>query len=110
MERPKTVDDMIRMLTELSNDGFGECRIVAAYQPNYPLRGSFDGIVPPEDYENPEGPCPECGKEYTVEGPEGCNCSTPDTIEHEHNVVHILVGTAPWDMNPYAPMSLWKER
>jgi hypothetical protein len=87
----RTVNDLIEILQELAEDGYGECRIVAAYQPNYPLVGEIDGVIPPEEEDDEDG--------------------DPEVTEGEgrkEGVVHVLVGHTPRGMSPYASKRLWE--
>jgi len=79
-----TVNEMIERLQEVAEDGFGECDLRLAFQPNWPLQFTVGGIATPDDaYEDEEE------RESTQE-------------DDAAGIVYIYEGHHP-DDSPYAP-------
>jgi len=86
-----TLDDLIERLTELQDDGYGDCRVRLAFQPSWPLALEIGRITPlraeadeDEDDDDYDGPLP------------------PRDPDDEY-VVWIADGGHPNDASPYAP-------
>lgn len=79
-----TVNEMIERLQEVAEDGFGECELRLAFQPNWPLQFRIGGIAVPADESRGMGEPDE----------------EPDDAD---SVVYIVEGNHPRDDSPYAP-------
>ena len=79
-----TVNEMIERLHEVAEDGFGECEVRLAFQPNWPLQFTVGGIATPEDESRGMGEPDE----------------EPDDAA---SVIYIVEGDHPRDDSPYAP-------
>ena len=47
----RTVDDLLGVLTEVSDAGYGDCKVRIAYQPSWPLRARVENVTAIEDEE-----------------------------------------------------------
>ena len=54
-EHTMTVNEMIERLQEAADDGFGECEVRLAFQPNWPLQYTVAGIATPDDESRAQG-------------------------------------------------------
>ncbi len=79
-----TVNEMIERLREAADDGFGECEVRLAFQPNWPLQYRVGGIATPDDESRAQGEPDE----------------EPDDAS---SVVYLVEGGHPHDDSPYAP-------
>jgi len=75
---------MIERLEEVAEDGFGECELRLAFQPNWPLQFTIGGIAVPDDESRGMGEPDE----------------EPDDAA---SVVYIVEGGHPHEDSPYAP-------
>ena len=84
-----TVNEMIERLKDVAEDGFGECELRLAFQPNWPLQFSIAGITIPDD--------------------ESRNMGEPDEeLDDTASVVYLVEGGHPDDDSPYAPSWAFK--
>lgn len=79
-----TVNEMIERLREAADEGFGECEVRLAFQPNWPLQFTVAGIATPDDESRAHGEPDE----------------EPDDAA---SVVYVVEGGHPNDDSPYAP-------
>lgn len=79
-----TVNEMIERLQDVAEDGFGECELRLAFQPNWPLQFTIAGITIPDDESRSMGEPDE----------------EPDDAA---SVVYLVEGGHPTDDSPYAP-------
>lgn len=79
-----TVNEMIDRLQEAVDDGFGECEVRLAFQPNWPLQYDIAGIATPDGESRAQGEPDE----------------EPDDAA---SVVYLVEGGHPNDDSPYAP-------
>jgi hypothetical protein len=79
-----TVNEMVERLQEVAEDGFGECELRLAFQPNWALQFTVGGIAVPDD--------------------ESRGAAEPDEEPDDAaSVVYIVEGGHPADDSPYAP-------
>lgn len=82
-----TVNEMIEALTELADEGKGECEVKMAIQPSYPLIELIKGVV------DDEALCED-------EDGDGDDVDRTSTI-------FLVSGGQPDRGSPYAPRGLW---
>ena len=103
MRNEYTLGDLIENLRQLVEQGVDEdTPVLVAYQQNYPLTGTVQDIsvLGTEDDDDGEG--------YHVGGDHGI-CMEPEAgdLPDGDAVVWLAIGSAPCDVNPYAPKQAW---
>ena len=79
-----TVNELRERLQDAADEGFGQCEVRLAFQPNWPLQMMVAGIATPDDASRAMGEPDE----------------EPDDAG---SVVYITEGGHPTDDSPYAP-------
>jgi hypothetical protein len=87
-----TVNAMIEQLQAIADDGFGDRELRLAFQPNWPLQFTIDGIAVPDADSLPEAELDADDDRPVVSATDG------DDIP-----VYIVEGGHPLNDSPYAP-------
>jgi hypothetical protein len=79
-----TVNEAIERLTEVAEEGFGECELRLAFQPRWPLQFTIGGIAVPDEESRSAG-------------------DSDEEQDDAASAVYIVEGEHPRDDSPYAP-------
>lgn len=110
-----TVHQLIEVLEQAVNDGFGDCEVMLATQPNYPLASTLKGVGTPSDLAEAndvrdqlafipdEDALPDDPMSYSQEA------SGPDVKDNpDYGCVWLIEDSQRRSPgSPYAPRNLW---
>lgn len=102
MHLSELIENLTRMADELDDDP----RVLVAIQPSYPLCVDFEGVALQSDIDEEDRMEAIDRGEYDP-ATDGEFDASAGTGHGGSNVVWLVTGSHPYDVNPYAPRGAW---